>query len=215
MSVPLFPLPNVVLFPGAVLPLHIFEERYKAMTANVIAGDGQIAMALLRLGWEKNYHCKPMIDPIVCVGRISGWEKLDDGRYNFLLHGQARAKVIDEKDESSLYRVARVERLHEIHASDQELLCKRRRFLEMFSSEPLASLPVTSQLNKIISSPLPTDTVADLVAFHLLGDIPLKQSLLAETDVAKRIDRVLAALDAALPVLELTSRGTTRRGNYN
>jgi hypothetical protein len=51
LTVPLFPLPNVVLFPRAVLPLHIFEERYKAMTADVLAGDRLIAMALLRPGW--------------------------------------------------------------------------------------------------------------------------------------------------------------------
>src|SRR5665213_523951 len=61
-AVPLFPLPNVVLFPRALLPLHIFEERYKAMTADALAGDKQIAMALLKPGWEKNYYCRPAIE---------------------------------------------------------------------------------------------------------------------------------------------------------
>src|SRR5579864_282631 len=60
-AVPLFPLPNVVLFPRAVLPLHVFEERYKEMTADALRGNRQIAMALLGAGWETNYHGKPPI----------------------------------------------------------------------------------------------------------------------------------------------------------
>src|SRR5580658_7087439 len=87
IAVPLFPLPNVILFPGAVLPHHIFEERYKMMTANALAGDRLIAMTLLRPGWEKDYYLRPAIEPVVCVGMIARWEQLEDGTYNFLLHG--------------------------------------------------------------------------------------------------------------------------------
>src|SRR5271170_7665930 len=95
-AVPLFPLPNVVLFPRAVLPLHIFEERYKAMTADTLCGDGQIAMALLKPGWEKCYYHRPAIEPVVCVGVILSHEKLADGTYNFLLQGVARARITRE-----------------------------------------------------------------------------------------------------------------------
>src|SRR6476646_9959598 len=90
-AVPLFPLPNVVLFPRAVLPLPIFEERYKQMTADAIVGaedtgqSARIAMALFRPGWEKSYYGRPAIEPVVCVGRILNHEKLPDGKYNFLL----------------------------------------------------------------------------------------------------------------------------------
>src|SRR5438046_5951139 len=86
-SVPLFPLPNVVLFPRAVLPLHIFEERYKAMTRHALEGDRRVAMALLRPGWEKSYYSRPAIEPVVCVGTILTHERLADGKYNFLLQG--------------------------------------------------------------------------------------------------------------------------------
>src|SRR5947209_4114241 len=86
-AVPLFPLPNVVLFPRAVLPLHIFEERYRAMMADALAGDRQVAMALLKPGWEKNYYARPAIEPVVCLGRILSHERLPDGCYNFLLQG--------------------------------------------------------------------------------------------------------------------------------
>ena len=150
-AIPLFPLPNVILFPGAVLPLHIFEERYKTMTADALAGDRLIAMALLRPGWEKDYYGKPAIEPVVCVGRIARWERLEDGRYNFLLHGQTRARILGEKD-SWPYRLARVAALREDCVPEDELADQRRRLTEMFRSEPLASLPLTAQLQK--SSPV-------------------------------------------------------------
>src|SRR5687767_7158030 len=95
-AVPLFPLPSVVLFPRAVLPLHIFEDRYRAMTADALAGDKVVAMALLKAGWEKSYYGRPAIEPVVCVGKILSHEKLPDGKYNFLLQGVQRARVIRE-----------------------------------------------------------------------------------------------------------------------
>src|SRR5271170_4410028 len=100
-AVPLFPLPNVVLFPRAVLPLHIFEERYKAMTADALSGDHLIAMAVLGPGWEREY--RPEIEPVVCLGRIISYEKLPDGRYNFFLQGQIRAKIVREIRPDRLY----------------------------------------------------------------------------------------------------------------
>src|SRR4051794_34377802 len=93
-ALPLFPVPNVGLLPRAILPLHVFEERYKQMTADVLGDDDQrIAMALLRPGWEQNYYGKPAIEPVVCVGLILSHEKLPDGKYNFLLQGQTRARI--------------------------------------------------------------------------------------------------------------------------
>src|SRR5256885_15605887 len=95
-AVPLFPLPNTVLFPHAVLPLHIFEERYKRMTADALAGDRLIAMALLTPGWEKQYYSRPEIAPVVCVGRIISHEKLPAGKYHLLPQGETRARLIQE-----------------------------------------------------------------------------------------------------------------------
>ena len=67
---PLFPLPNVVLFPNVFLPLHIFEPRYREMVADAIAGDRMIGMVLLRPGWENNYEGRPPVYPIGCSGLI-------------------------------------------------------------------------------------------------------------------------------------------------
>ena len=86
----LFPLPNVVLFPHVVQPLHIFEARYRQMTADALEDDRLIAMALLRQGWESDYESQPDIHSVVCLGRIVGEQRLADGRYNLWLRGLRR-----------------------------------------------------------------------------------------------------------------------------
>src|ERR1043165_4897580 len=110
----IFALPNVVLFPRAVLPLHIFEERYKAMTADALAGDRRIAMALLKPGWEKSYYGRPPIEPVVCVGEILTSEKPPDGKYNFLLQGTSRARIIRETPSEKPYRLAELSPLEQV-----------------------------------------------------------------------------------------------------
>ena len=97
-SIPLFPLPNVVLFPTVSLPLHIFEPRYRDMVADALDGDRIIGMALLRPGWEANYEGRPPIYPVGCAGLITHSERLPDGRYNIVFadsrnSGSSRARA--------------------------------------------------------------------------------------------------------------------------
>ncbi len=107
---PLFPLPNVVLFPGVFLPLHIFEARYRAMTEDALAGDRMIGMALLKPGFESEYEGRPPIYPVGCLGLITHAERLPDGRFHIVLQGVERFRVIGE-DDSRVYRVGIIERL--------------------------------------------------------------------------------------------------------
>ena len=197
-AVPLFPLPNVVLFPRAVLPLHIFEERYKAMTADALEGDRQIAMALLRPGWERDYYQKPAIEQVVCIGTILTHERLPDGKYNFLLQGHTRARVLLEQGGFD-YRVATLEAIPETDVLEIDLEPHRRRLAGMFERGPLAALPTAAQFREIIAGQLPTTDVMDLVAFNLIDDVPLKQSLLADGDVRRRIETTLDTLTALHP----------------
>src|SRR5438034_814353 len=100
---PLFPLPNVVLFPNVFLPLHIFEPRYREMVADAIASDRMIGMVLLRPGWEHDYeHCPPVY-PIGCSGIVTHFDRLPDGRYNIVLRGLERFRIVEE-DHSRNYR---------------------------------------------------------------------------------------------------------------
>ena len=205
-AVPLFPLPNVVLFPRAVLPLHIFEERYKAMTADALRGERLVAMALLRPGWERDYYHKPAIEPVVCVGRILSHERLPDGKYNFLLQGRARARVVREVKSDAPYRLAELEPLAESEVSEADLGAERERLTRAFRPGLLGSTPVGRQFRSLLGAgELRTQDIADLVAFNYLEDAPLKQSLLGDGDVRRRVRRTLDALEAARPALQMAS----------
>ena len=109
---PLFPLPNVVLFPNVFLPLHIFEPRYREMVADAVASDRMIGMVLLRPGWDRDYQGRPPIYPIGCSGVMTHVERLPDGRYNIVLRGLERFRIVEEHHERS-YRRASIEPLHE------------------------------------------------------------------------------------------------------
>ena len=109
-TLPLFPLPNVVLFPGVFLPLHIFESRYRAMTEDALSGDRMIGMALLKPGFEAEYEGRPPIYPVGCVGLVTHAERLADGRFNLMLQGVERFRVREE-DDSRVYRMGLIDRL--------------------------------------------------------------------------------------------------------
>ncbi|HWE94444.1 MAG TPA: LON peptidase substrate-binding domain-containing protein [Tepidisphaeraceae bacterium] len=215
-AIPLFPLPNVVLFPCAVLPLHIFEERYKQMTADVLRGHRQIAIALLAPGWEKNYYQRPAIDPVVCIGTILTHEKISDGTYNFLLQGHTRARVKREVGEGEFpYRVAELEIVKQTKAPETVLSEQRQRLISIFDEGTLLATGIGRQFRQLLSSPLPTPDIADLIAFNFLDDVALKQSLLAEGDVARRVTRTVAAFEQAHPALEPASTMGSRTPSLN
>ena len=193
-SVALFPLPSVVLFPRAVLPLHIFEDRYRAMSADALVGDRCIAMALLKPGWEKNYYAKPQIEPVVCVGRILSHEKLADGKYNFLLQGVARARIVRELPGEKPYRVAQLHPVEQVPAMEIELERQRQQMTELFSTPPLSQTGPGKQFRQIVRSHLPTAEIADLAAFTFIEDVALKQSLLADADIRGRTQRTIDAI---------------------
>jgi uncharacterized protein len=110
--IPLFPLPNVVLFPNVFLPLHVFEARYRTMVSDALAGDRMIGMVLLQPGYEANYEGRPPVFAVGCSGLITHAEPLDDGRFNIVLRGIERFRIIEE-DHRKTYRLAQVSTLPE------------------------------------------------------------------------------------------------------
>jgi uncharacterized protein len=107
---PIFPLPSVVLFPNVFLPLHIFEPRYREMVADALKADRMIGMVLLRPGWQQEYEGRPPVYPIGSSGVITHVDALADGRYNIVLRGVERFRILEEDDGKS-YRRARIELL--------------------------------------------------------------------------------------------------------
>ena len=123
---PIFPLPNVVLFPNVFLPLHIFELRYREMVADALASDRMIGMALLRPGWQHEYEKRPPVYPVGCSGVITHAEPLSDGRYNIVLRGVERFRIVHE-DAAKSYRRALVEPVPEGAGSGDDLAAVRRQ----------------------------------------------------------------------------------------
>ncbi len=102
--VPLFPLPGAILFPRAHLPLHIFEDRYKAMIADAMAGSGRIAMIQPMEEGDPNGLYR-----VGCVGELVGVEELEEGRFNIMLLGSKRFRLIAEVDGGTPYRQADID----------------------------------------------------------------------------------------------------------
>jgi Lon protease-like protein len=123
---PIFPLPNVVLFPNVFLPLHVFEPRYREMVADALASDRMIGMVLLKPGWEHEYEGRPRIYPIGCSGVITHVDRLDDGRYNIVLRGVERFRVLEENNERS-YRRAITEPVTERPLAPDDRVALRRQ----------------------------------------------------------------------------------------
>jgi uncharacterized protein len=128
---PIFPLPTVVLFPGVFLPLHIFEPRYREMVADALSTDRLIGMTLLREGWERAYEGCPPVYGVGCIGLISHCEKLADGRYNIVLRGLDRVRILNE-EHSRPYRRALTQTLpeRELTDADRAMLRQQRARIE-------------------------------------------------------------------------------------
>ncbi|MGE0704594.1 MAG: LON peptidase substrate-binding domain-containing protein [Vicinamibacterales bacterium] len=128
---PLFPLPNAVLFPNVFLPLHIFEPRYRAMVADALEGDRLVGMVLLRPGWQADYDGCPPVYPIGCIGVITHAARMDDGRFNIVLRGVGRFRIVEENHEQP-YRRAIYETLSEkpLSPDDRLEIARQRERLE-------------------------------------------------------------------------------------
>ena len=105
----LFPLPNLVLFPHVMQPLHVFEPRYRDLLEDALAGDRLIVMAVLAPGWEEDYEGRPKLYPMACLARITTHCRLADGTYNALVLGLRRVRLLRELAPARPFREAEIE----------------------------------------------------------------------------------------------------------
>jgi len=194
---PLFPLPNVVLFPNVFLPLHIFEARYREMVADAVASDRLIGMVLLRPGWERNYEGRPAVYPIGCSGVMTHVERLGDGRYNLVLRGLERFRIVEE-DHDRPYRRAVVEPLLEqaLAAGDREAIRLQRSKLESMLS------PVRSDLGEgrlVAEARMPAsmsdEDLVNALAQYLNLEPLEKQALLEKPCLRTRAESLVELLE--------------------
>ena len=201
---PIFPLPSVVLLPGALLPLHIFEPRYRLMVKDALEGEKLVAMALLLPGDGAGDAENPEIDPWVGLGRIVAHSPLPDGRSNLVLAGLRRAKVLEE-DRTRPYRRARLlVPEDEVDPPEAEREALRARVAKVLEDLPQALVrdPVRLQVARKIAVPL--GAFVDLAADALQLTPREKQRLLAEPDVSERAARLASTVETR--VQELSGR---------
>ncbi len=205
-TVPIFPLPNLVFFPNTLVPLHIFEPRYKEMVKDALSGERLIGIVLLKPGWEKDYYGNPPIFEVGCVGSIVSEEPLEDGRFNLVLLGIGRIKVLQiVKDHP--YRSARVDMMGDVDtASHDEKAIKEHlvelisRWNETFSKEQYESYRIR------VDEKLPLGALTNVAAALLKLGIYEKQKLLEELSPLKRAEKIISTLKAVLDITSITSK---------
>jgi Lon protease-like protein len=189
---PLFPLPNVVLFPNVFLPLHIFEPRYREMVADALATDRLIGMVLLRPGWERDYEGRPPIYPVGCSGVITHAERLPDGRYNIVLRGLERFRILEE-DTSRSFRRAVVEPVGEaaVTAADRSEIRTCRAKLETILRPAVEKAGADSRMPAAMSD----EDLVNALAQYLDLEPLEKQALLEQPCLRSRAASLVELLE--------------------
>ena len=210
---PLFPLPNLVFFPHTRLPLHVFEPRYRQLLADAVATDQRLGIVLLRPGWEADYFGAPPIHSCGTVGHVEQAVPLEDGRFNILLRGDVRFRVMDEVLRDP-YRKARVQ------AQPQQVLAAekayaQRTWLANLSRQYLQYLPLQDSVPEIQIAGLEALTNALIMSLNL--DIEEKQRLLEHDDLLQRAEDVGRELETRIESLRFLApfRGASSDPNRN
>ncbi len=201
LYLPIFPLPDLAFFPRTFLPLHVFEARYRAMITDCLGRDKRLAVVGLKPGYEPLYEAKPAVNTVAGAGRIVRWERLSSGRYNILLQGEHRIRIERELPSDTLYRMVEATALSEIGADSPrvEALGGRVRAQCLRILEAVGrSSAETRQALESVRSP---GELCDQVASAVIPAASVRQALLEELNVARRLERLVSALDALLKQL--------------
>jgi Lon protease-like protein len=180
-SLPLFPLPGMALMPGSLLPLHVFEPRYRQLVEDCLAGERPFCVPQVRGDDSRDGHGRPAILPYAAVGRIAAHQQLEDGRYNILVQPLARIRILEEPLSDAPYRVARAAVLQDLPA-DPETLTRAGEELRTLLAPLLARLgPPAAGMARALQA-LPAERLADAVAAVALRSEEARQGFLAQDD---------------------------------
>ncbi len=196
------PLPNAILFPRVLLPLYIFEPRYKQMLADCLNGKRMFAVALLRKGWEKEGH-NPTPHPIAGIGVIRTCVARPDGSANVILEGVARVRIT-EYLRLRPYRVARVEPLK---SSEDAVGVVGEPLLKMVTQLAKARARMGAGLPKSVLTALRSvknaEYLSDLVSYTVLDDYYDKQAMLETLDTDERVEKLVTLIQKKIQQFEL------------
>ena len=204
--IPLFPLPTNVFYPNTSLRLHIFEPRYRSMVADALNGKGEIGMILLKPGWESDYQGTPEIMTIGCLGKIKQHSELPEGKYNILLSGLYRFRILNEI-KGKIYRQAQVEFLKEINDKDltsapSPIKEKLIRVMRLY----LKNIPDGTKIEQSldIENCCKLGEFVDKLTHHF--DLPVNkmQEFLEQQDVQKRADSLHSLIEFKNQLIQIS-----------
>lgn len=205
VALPIFPLPDLTFFPHTMLPLHVFEARYRAMVTDCLVRDKRLAVVGLRPGYEAAYEGKPPVYAVTGVGRIVQWERLASGRFNLLLRGEGRARIDRELPSDTLYRMVQATPLAETGATNAGVPALTGRVKARCRQILSAVGRSSADLQATVEALEPPGELCDQVASALIPAPSTRQALLEELDVERRLERLAEALDDLLG--RLTAEG--------
>jgi len=191
-----FPLPSAVLLPGGIMPLHVFEPRYKAMLKDAMDSDSVFAMAQVVPGQEDQLAGRPDLDPMLCAGVISVHEHLEDGRANLVLVGVCRARIIKEWPQTHPYREVEAEALPDAPYDGEEEAQLRTAIFELMARVPNE----VGQRIAQVTTGARGGALADILVGSLVADPERRFEVLSQLDVPSRLSAVTSDL------MELISR---------
>ncbi|HVT10310.1 MAG TPA: LON peptidase substrate-binding domain-containing protein [Polyangia bacterium] len=194
--VPLFPLPNAVLFPHALLPLHIFEERYRVMTRDILTGSRCLAIGLIAPGSSDEEEA-PAVLPIAGVGEVVMAHELPDGRFNLVVRGRARVQIDQELVSDRPYRLVSATELPDFPVANPAEIGDADQTLRALIGRLADAIPDGGELlRQVIAAQETPAELVDGVASALIVDPVLRQRLLETRDVGQRLERVSAEVVA-------------------
>jgi uncharacterized protein len=192
-TIPIFPLEDVMLFPGMSVPLHIYEPRYKTMIADALKGNRIVGMVLLRPGYEKDYERSPSVFQVGCAGVINEVEELPNGEYNIVLGALTKYRITRE-EASKPYRLAHVAAIADTTSeTDEAALHARRQRLEALIQESggrtgLRGLPDGITDERLVNG------ISQLAHIDELD----RERLLEQPNPLARADALIAILEKAI-----------------
>ena len=194
LALPIFPLPDVIFFPNTLMPLHVFEARYRAMVMDVLARDRRLAIVKLMPGFEPTYAGKPAVHAVAGAGEIVSWERLATGRYNILVKGEWRVRIEGERPSDTLYRIVSAQKLEEI-APTTDVSAALARIRAACGRLLQALVRPPDLLDTALAEGQAPGVIADRIAAAVVPDPAVRQELLETLDVTRRLERLGAALD--------------------
>jgi len=197
----LFPLPNVVLFPGVIQGLHIFEPRYRKMVEDSLASDKLITMSQPEMTPDVDLQLSPPLHDHVCIGKIITHNLLEDGRYNLLVMGVQRACLVEEIVGDLPYRTGRVELVKETcYATVEQVSRSRKMLVSLFLKHSKSVGNFDEDMIANLANPeLPFGMFVDLISYSLNPNIEFLQQILRTSDNWERCKLLMEQLGAEPP----------------